>query len=241
MRTSKDSYFGLATSKVAIAIMAVLAMNAAAGATSIMWMSANVSPTPVYMADSQQWLIPGATLSNGTATDFLDSWSIAPTSIGAPPGTFDWAASLAADLNPGGPLAHGRFAPGGTITITGKVYDSSNNPILDGTLLEATLSAFEMKESNGNQGQMDLVGSAILTPTSGLLVNNSLSMKLEGVYYLYVTIANAQQSMSYVDDFQSDIISVSSLQFDLVQVPEPGSLALLGGLAGLLLRRRRTR
>ena len=227
---------------LAVAFSVVLLAGGSAFANeAIQFLGANViSPTPVYDATALDWDVPDAELSAGTATNMTGStvWFIAPSS--APTGVFNWNADLLSDENPGGPIADGIFAQGGTLRITGKVFNFFQE-LHDGLLLEATVSEFRMSESNSNLNQMNLAGLATITPTGGYLLTNTDGLNLVGDYFLDATIQDAQQNGGNVNDFSEDIVSVSSLQFNLVQVPEPATLVCFGfGLAVCLSRRRRT-
>ncbi len=230
---------------VCVSILLALTGVSAVQADDILQMGVNISPTPVFEASSthptppSQWNVKGmsglgADMTNGTAVNVGGSkiWWLAPACLGAPPGLLNWQADLETDLNPGGPVAHARFMPDGTMSLSGKVYDESQVEIFDGVMLTATVSAFEMKESDlpTSENVLKLEGIGIVRPREGFLLQNGMGMNLVGDYYLDVTISLAQQGGGDLIDFTSgDVASISSMQMQLLQVPEPGTATLAAG------------
>jgi hypothetical protein len=159
------------------------------------------------------------------------------TGFGDLPANLDWSGSmLDQDLSAGG-IAHATFLPGGTLRITGQIRNEFTVPIFNGLLLEATVQAFELNEDN-NTDVLTISPGAIVTPTGGYLVTNG-DMVMNGDYYLNGKVSAAKAAGGSISSFGEDIVTVAGVQWNLVQVPEPATVALLGLSSLLVLRRRR--
>ncbi len=213
----------------------------------ITWISANAGQTPVFDADAGamgEWTV-NAPLSNGTALapgatpSFV---SFAPSSQ-PPLGTLAWSGSpLVADNSAGG-LAEGQFGPGGTFSLSGKVFVGGSQ-VADGVLISGTLSGFGAFEPSGAENNLDTSVAPILTPTGGLLGDGSVpelaDLSFAPQYELVFTLAGVEQAVTTdLVDFQNHIFMTSSFQFQMVAIPEPATAALLLGFAGLAVLRRR--
>jgi hypothetical protein len=85
-----------------------------------------------------------------------------------------------------------------------------------------------------------MVQTAVFTPVSGALVDGSYGLTMTGDYNLTFTGALAQHfNGDDLADFQSDIVTIASFQWNMSPVPEPtAGLALLAGMVALAVRRR---
>ncbi len=149
-------------------------------------------------------------------------------------GTFSWAGNgLAADSSAGG-LAAGAFSGGGTMSLNGTVT-SSFVPAFTGLALEGTMSGFQLDENVGADDFLDSL-NAVFTPTGGWLFDNG---HVVNPYTFSITFIGAQQLGGGVEDYQDDIQFTTSSTFQMVEIPEPTTLAILGGLGLMLVRKRR--
>lgn len=222
------------------AALVVLPESAAWGyAVSI---SGNVSPTMTYVGSPGfLWSIPGAPLTSGSVplSDGVTTLSISPT--WSTPGALNWASPLDdfGDLSSGG-LAYGIFAWGGTFSIDGQLYASNaqgSTLLASGLLFEGVVSDFEIRESSQNSNRINLGGTAIVIPTGGWLKDHGYTVSM---YSLSMLGVDCQQNSSNLVNFQSDIVTVSALNFSLDAIPEPASV-MLAAMASLWLARSRRR
>lgn len=235
--------------RLLVSVLAVSAMATAgpayAGEGEIEVISANVSPGWLYSADppDYEWNVPtpntilsqGSVVEGGPGTKV---WFIAPTGI-APGAELDWSGSLRdQDFSIDG-RADATFFPGGTMAITGQVWDLSTFKLLhDGPLLEAEVSAFRVTETHDNDVLTFQPGCTV-HPTGGYLKTNPHGMNLVGDYFFQGTIPAAESDGSGIEDFENDIQSTGGFQFTLAQVPEPTTAALVAGAFAFLAGRRR--
>ncbi len=205
----------------------------------------NVSPTPLYAAPGTlgpdgEWNMPNAVASQGSVVEADGGrvWFIAPFGGTA---TLNWTGNtLASDTSAGGDMS-GSFNGGGTLTITGDLWDDTFTNVFTGVLLTGTVSAFAVNEP-ATPNFIDTAVAPIFTPTGGVLVDGSLgigSLFFDGPYYMAFTVTGARQNGGDLEDLQSDIVTVDSYKMQLITIPEPASLALLGFGSLLLARRRR--
>lgn len=178
-------------------------------------------------------------------TPFLNA-TIAPTNKGVP-GRVEWSAMLDQDLNPGGPLAAGRFHQGGTLRITGDLW--SVNTLLnpdpgDKVILEASwVSAFELEESYDSPNKLVSKNAPGMTAiavhmSGGWLYDHGY---LEPWYGLTYNGLDCEQDSGPLTDFQYDIISTSTTSMlTLAMIPEPSAALLMLGLTCLWAVRRRS-
>ena len=228
-------------------LAATLLVAAPAGAsTSVFTFVANVQQTPFYQASPMfGWNMINAPLQDGAVVGASGgpTWFI---NVGAS-GPMSWAGNpLANDLSVGG-LADGEFGGGGTMSITGTLYNEFFVPVvINSLLLTGTVSSFRVTESSPDSNNMDnLAGAARFTPTGGPLADGSLGLVFEGSYYLNFTGQPVLQDHGGFpgdwDDFTGNLFTLESFQFSLVSVPEPGTGLILAGLGCLAAVRRRRR
>ncbi len=206
--------------------------------------SGNVGPTMTYLGDpTNKWNIPGAPTTDGTV-DFYGgpSWSIAPSWSGSQ-AALDWVSPLNQDLsNLTNGLARATFSMGGTFSVTGKLYQSNQNGsamLTDSPLFQGMVLDFEIAETIANLNRIDMVGVAIVLPTGGWLFDQGY-ITSNDMFALSFIGVDCEQNSGNLTSFQDDIVTLSSMQFAMVNlVPEPSAALLLIGGAALLLRRRR--
>ena len=232
----------------ALALLALVTATPAFGAAGqVEVISVNVSPTFIYNGDPvNEWIVPtpNALLSQGSVVEGSGGssqvWFIAPTGISSG-AQLDWSGSmLDQELSSGGQL-EGAFLAGGSITITGEVWNLNTFTMLhSGVLLEATVSAFHVLEENDTD-TITFEPGATLTPTGGYLVTNTDGLKMVGDYYFSGTVSAARENGDGVSDLSHSIVTNAGFQWTLVQVPEPAAAILLGlGLALSARPRRRS-
>jgi hypothetical protein len=226
--------------RIALSVGAVLVLAVSANADPLNFLAANAQPTPIFDASaglSGEWTIPGATFFDGSAIAGPDIFFIDPSGFTAG-GTIAWTGNgLDQDLSAGG-TAEATFFGGGAFSMSGTVLNAGFTPIFTGVLLTGNISSFSVREPAGFDDALDLVVDPILTPTGGALADGTIST-MTVPYFLSFTVAGANQNGGPLVDFQSDINSILSMQFELTAVPEPGSLMLLlGGVALITCRRR---
>lgn len=251
-----NTVFKCVTGSIVISCLAFGAAPAFGGA-SILSVGGNVSPTPIFVdapgPDSGEWALPDATFSAGSVNQNGTSlsWDIAPSS---PFATLNWSGSqLVDDLSTGG-AAEGLFAAGGTLSISGELWDlgadseiggvgpDADTLIHNGLLVAGTVSEFHVEEFYGTTNILRPKQDTRITfhPTGGFLTSSS-PMQLAGDYYLSFLISQAQQNGGPMTDFDHDVITVSAFQVTLTQiVPEPATAGLMFvGFSLLALRRGR--
>jgi hypothetical protein len=149
-------------------------------------------------------------------------------------GTFSWSGNgLNTDSSAGG-LAAGSFFGGGTLSMNGTVT-SSFVPAFTGLALQGTMSVFQLNENTGADDFLDSL-NAVFTPTGGWLFDNG---HVVNPYTFSITFIGAQQLGGGVEDFQNDIQFTTSSTFQMTEVPEPTTLAILAGLGLMLVQKRR--
>lgn len=200
-----------------------------------------VDQSPLFKASPDNKLVLAGPLWNGSVTfPSMTTWKIAPT-WQAEAGLFEWSATLDQDLNPGGPLAAGQFLPGGTLRISGRLYDGYTL-LYDGLLLEANwVSGFKLLEDSQNTNRMDTFPVADMTSVAvrisgGWLWENNYLAPWYGLSYKAV---GCRQNGGDLIDFQSDITTLSMSDFSLVPIPEPSAAWLLVVAGGSLFMTRR--
>jgi hypothetical protein len=219
-------------------VVGLICASASAAPFEINKIAGNVTQTPIYSTGPSQWDMPNAQITNANVegplpTDFL---FVEPSGFFTP-GFVSWTGNpLVADTSAGG-LASATFGPGGTLSITGTVYDVTFTPLFTGTLLSGTVSGFSVFEPAGGGDFLDIDSGdfPIFTPVSGPLVDGTVaSMSLP--FELRFTIAGAQQGGGPLEDFQTGVQAISSFQFQMNAIPEPGSILLLALGLGCCVR-----
>lgn len=188
--------------------------------------------TTVYSTvDLPEWRMPSATLSEVFVLGAETRWVIAPN--WASPATLTWSGNvLASDLSDGG-LAEAEFLGDGTLTITGQLYDDSDqgsaNLLHDGILLAAEVGAFRVRETVVDSNVLELVEPPELTPVGGFLVENGLDFIVAGRQSLFLLMGPAQQDGGSLTSFDvaSTIATSSASQFDLTPVNPPQGATFL--------------
>jgi hypothetical protein len=220
-------------------------MSSAAQGDTILSLAGNIGAAPIFNGSTDQWTIPFASLTNGSISDgtgypniwFIDN-STDLTWMGNP---------LNTDLNPGDPTqpADALFDGGGTLTITGKLYDATYNLLYDGLLLEGNVSGYRMTETGPDSNNIDLVeNTAFVTVQDGFLMDNTLgvmNMPEGSKYWLDASFGKVEQDGGDLLNWQGgQYVSGTSTGISLAYwIPEPGSaLLLLVGSMSLLIRRR---
>lgn len=217
------------------AMLGLLAASAPqAGAVPIDLIGGNVGATQVYDGNAGVWSV-GSTLSGTTVLGGANFYEIGSPANNA---SFTWVGNpLVADTSAGG-LASAIFGPGGVLTVTGKLYQFGVE-VFDGLLMQGTVSGFGVHENVGVPNFLDMDPTAVFTPTGGALVGGLFGVEMPTAYFLSFTGGDNRQAGGDLVDFQATVISQTTLQWNMVPVPEPHvALILLVG-AGWAARRRR--
>jgi hypothetical protein len=240
----------------ALFVAAAVCIPVTAWGQAIDNLAGNIRPNNVFDSSVPQWEIvseadplidpTGADgLADGTVNGAAGTWFIAPSFLGSPGAEIAWVGGNMIQDFSSGLVADATFAAGGTLEITGKVYETTFfTEIYDGLLLTGTLSSFRFTESGPSTNLLDMAdedgipGNAVFTPTGGWLTTNGM-MEMVGDYYIDLSATDAQNGNGEVDNFQHDIWTTAGSQLALWQVPEPGTVLLLLGGLGVLARRRR--
>lgn len=244
MLTRSKSWVGGTGFLVLVMLGATLLVAAPAGATPVFTFVANVQQTPFFQAaPAFEWDMANAPLQDGAVVGASGgpTWFV---NIGAS-APMTWTGNpLANDLSAGG-LADAEFDAGGTMSITGTLYNEFMAPVVvNSVLLTGTVSSFRLTESAAGTNNIDnLAGAALFTPTGGPLADGSLGLKFTGDYFLNFTGDGVLQDHGGFpgdwDDFTGNLFTLDSFQFSLVAVPEPGAGLILAGLGCLAALRRR--
>jgi hypothetical protein len=228
--------------------LVVLLAGAAAHGETVSFLAGNVGQT--LITQEGMWDIQNALLTNGSIVgDAGEVWFIAPSGF-APPALFTWTGNLlATDLSTNG-LADGLFTGGGTLTIEGQIWDLQPFPQLKyaGLLLEGVVQEFRMTETGTDTDFIDLTAwdgttpVTTFTPTGGYLVGNGILEMAPFAYYHDATGQGCQQNEGEpLTNWVEPPVSCGQMEF-VMTIPEPTSLATVGGLlACVAWRRRRAR
>jgi hypothetical protein len=217
-----------------------------AHAGTIQSLTGNITASPLFDGNTDQWMISYAGLTNGTVTDgtgYPNIWFIDDNV------NFTWTGNtLNTDLNPNDPTqpADALFNGGGTLTITGKLYDAMYNVLFDGLLLEGSVSGYRMTETAADTNNINLVeNTAYVTIEDGFLMDNTqgvMNMPAGSKYWLDTSFGKVEQDGGDLMNWQGGYYaSGTSTGLSLAYwVPEPSTgLLLLGGISGLIALRRR--
>ncbi|NLX14290.1 MAG: PEP-CTERM sorting domain-containing protein [Phycisphaerales bacterium] len=232
----------------AVCCLALVSVTPVFGGT-VQALVGNLGSSPFFNGSQDVWFVPGAPLTNGTVMDGsgppLGLWTISSA-------TFAWTGNpLDQDLSyqvGSNWLADATFLDGGTVTITGTVYNVFNMPLYSGLLFEGLVSGFRWTESAATSNSLDLFHlnggeKAIVQVTGGWLATNGMgmAMPLGSLYWLDASALGCQQDGRDMHDWQGTIYTASSFTgFSLVYyVPEPGALILLLAGGFVVLSRRR--
>ncbi|NOX58547.1 MAG: PEP-CTERM sorting domain-containing protein [Planctomycetes bacterium] len=179
--------------------------------------------------------ISGANAIDAGGTIILDLGTLADIA------SFEWSGNDLTSDNSVGGAASGTFGGGGTLTITGTLYDFGVIPGFTGVLMQGTVSGFSAEEPNGGDNFLDTGSSAIFTPLSGALVDGTQALVMNTDYVFAFTGGIAQQNGGDLQDFGSSIQNIASFQWTMTPVPEPSTLLLASSMAlGIMLRRRKS-
>lgn len=221
-------------------LIVCISLGGGAAAAPIQFLGANVGQTPLFDADlgpQGEWNIPNAPLTNGSLMDD-DFRFLEISSNPHPAGSLSWTGNaLAIDGSSGG-RAYGVFFNGGEMSIYGRLIEFGS-VIFDGLLLRGRVSGFSVREPAGGDNLLDTEVSAQVTALEGALMDGSQGLTMPVPYYFQWTGAQVVQNGGDLMNFQQDIQIIASFQFNMFQVPEPGTLALLGGGLLVLVKRRR--
>jgi hypothetical protein len=238
----------LAHKRASTLVAVVVCAFAAAGVQAqIVQMAGNVGATPTYQGDPTfEWNVPSADLNDGSAIG-VGFWSIAPSWGAFGPADFTWTGNaLDQDLSSGG-IADGTFQSGGVLSINGALHNGvfPGSPLIhNGLLFVADVGSFQVQELESGDNKLHLIGTILLIPTAGYLYDQGY---LAPAYEMSFQAVSAQQMLPPPDvgvgplnDFQTDIITITQMQYTMVAVPEPVSalMVFIGGLA-LIARRKR--
>ncbi len=140
-------------------------------------------------------------------------------------------------------LAEATFLGGGTLTITGIIYNASGfkTAVYSGPdpILVAEISPLHLRETDINGNALTAIGGFRMTPTGGWLYNNSI-LQLRGTYDVTLVMASVGPTAGgELDNFQSSLAQLNGFQMSFNIVPEPAS-ALFLALGALVLAGRRT-
>lgn len=212
----------------------------------IIQIAGNVGATPTYLGNpTNEWNIPNADLNDGSAIG-VGFWSIGPSWGPNGPADFNWTGSdLNQDLSSGG-VADGTFLSGGTFSIDGALHNGvfpGSALIHNGLLFTASVGSFHVQELASGDNKLHLIGTILLTPTGGYLFDQGY---LAPAYEMSFQAVSAEQllpgggGVGPLNDFQTDIITITQMQFNMAAIPEPvtAMMVCMGALA-LVARRRR--
>jgi len=121
-----------------------------------------------------RWSIVNAPVGDLALVGADTTWVIAPSSL-SPPALLSWTNSyLNQDLSVGG-RAEATFSPGGTLMISGDLYDGSDPSaklLFSGLLLRATVGPFRVRETTATSNALEFVERPPLSPTLGFILTN---------------------------------------------------------------------
>lgn len=218
-----------------VAVMSVIAASAPqAAAAEIDVIAGNVGASAIYDATLGTWTV-SSTLSGATVLGGALFYEIGSPSANA---QFLWSGNpLVADTSAGG-VASATFGPGGTFIVAGKLFQFGTE-IYEGILLQGIVSGFGVHESATVANFIDMEPTAVFTPNGGALVNGSFGLEMTMPYFLSFTGGDARQGGGGLVDFQSNITSIGSFQWNMTPLPEPHAALLLAIGMGLAAWRRR--
>lgn len=126
-------------------------------------------------------------------------------------------------------LAEGYFGAGGTLTITGTVYNKLNQIVYNGPdpLLVATVGTVHILEDQPGTSTLATIGGVAVTPTGGWLYTNS-TLQWRGTYSMSFTMDSVRtMTGGALDNFGSSLKQSNAFMMQFFQLPEPASLLLL--------------
>ncbi len=145
-------------------------------------------------------------------------------------------------------MAEATFNAGGTLSINGKLKNAAGTGLVyDGLILQATVSAFHVRETGITDNKLHSIESAPgvniqFTPTGGYLYDTATVAQLRGTYNFAITAAvMVPMAGGNLDNFSADLKSTAALLMIYTLVPEPTSVLLLGfGVLALGFRKGRS-
>jgi len=154
--------------------------------------------------------------------------------------TLSWTGSkLDLDSSTGG-VADATFLSGGTITLTGDIWDYFGDGLLamNEVLFTGTVNEVRYFEQFNTNNLILASGQTRLNITGGYLASNPYGIEMSGLYTVSVPITGANQSYGELKDFQDDIWATGGGLSGFQSIPEPGTSLLLACGLGMFLRRR---
>lgn len=140
-----------------------------------------------------------------------ERWVVGSTAHG--PATLTWTSLLDDDLSANG-RADARFVRG-TFTLAGPVSraaDPNAPPLFTGVLLAGEVSAFRLRETDPNINALSYRQGeeAVLTPTSGFLIQNTEGLLVAGRQFISLTLDSVTQDGGALTSFQGDLATSST-------------------------------
>lgn len=195
------------------------------GATTV-FLPATGGPDPI----PARWEIAGAALSDVSLLGASTQVYIAPSAIAGSSATLTWTGNyLEQDLSSGG-WADATFHWGGTLTITGDLYDGPNpgatllNPG-EPVLLIASVGSFRVRETAAGSNILMFEEPPTFAPTGGFLVANASGFILAGEQELSLDFSSALEGGQFpLSSFNGStfvsLISTSTFTQQPIELPQ---------------------
>lgn len=176
----------------------VLAVHGTLGSTGIFAAATGgVNPVPA------RWELLSAPIRDFVIAGSTTRWYIAPTGQMGSSAAITWTGNyLDRDMTASGGPADGLFQGGGTLTITGQLYDGPGpgaTLIYTGTpaspLLVASIGSFHVTETAADSNVLSFTSPPRFVPLGGFLASNNLGFVLAGEQTLELQFAAATQDL----------------------------------------------